>query len=121
MGWNAAIFDLPFLVEKSILWPPGYETVDGKDNRTGDFHYHVYDLAGASDLFGNILNENSTKKIQEMIAGLDEYPKIELPVGGKEHDAIYDCLSQINFLNGMLRYFKRKEEACKKLLDIIRS
>jgi hypothetical protein len=107
MGWNAAIFDVPFLVSKNILLPPGYKTVNGKDERIGDFHYHIYDMAGAADLLGNALKENSNKKIKELVENIEGCPKYELPKDAKEHDAVYDCLNQINWLNGFLRIIQK--------------
>ena len=107
MGWNAGIFDLPFLVSKSILWPPGYETINGKDRQIGDFHYHVYDLNGSLDLLKNVLMEDSNKKIEEYLATLKGYPKYDLPKDAKEHDAVYDCISQLNTLNAALSVFKQ--------------
>lgn len=107
MGWNAGIFDLPFLVAKSVLWPPGYETVNGKDKQIGDFHYHVYDLNGSLDLLKNVLMEDSNKKVEEYLATLKGYPKYDLPKDAKEHDAVFDCINQLNTLNAALSVFKQ--------------
>jgi hypothetical protein len=107
MGWNAGIFDLPFLVNKSILWPPGYETVNGKDKKIGDFHYHVYDLNGSLDLLKNVLMEDSSKKVQDYLDTLKGYPKYELPKDTKEHDAVFDCINQLNTLNAAISVFKQ--------------
>ncbi len=51
-GWNATSFDIPMLHEKGYLKPPGYATVDGKDQAIGDHHYRYYELGGAVRILG---------------------------------------------------------------------
>jgi hypothetical protein len=103
-GWNAGIFDVPFLVAKGVLKPTGYKTVDGQDVRIGDFHYRIYDLQAAlrfvADAFGVEVAGGSG---QTAVAGLAKNPyQCPLPDGKTDHDALYDCVKQLNLLNDLL-------------------
>ena len=101
-GWNASNFDVPFLVEKRVLRPPTYETVNGKDVMVGDFHYRVYELGGAVGLVQDVLQETleeGRKKMTER--ALDAAPGPELG-NGIQHDALYDCYRQTRILNGLI-------------------
>lgn len=106
MGWNAASFDLPFLVAKEVLVPSSYETVDGVDRQVGDFHYRVYEMGGAIAYAQNIHNRGGGEpaygrdwvmtRAKELATGYGKH------VITKEHDALWDCYDQINLLNGLI-------------------
>lgn len=103
MGWNASNFDIPFLVEKGALVPNYYETVNGKDEMRGDFHYRVYEMGGALSITQNVVNIDRNLLIK---AAFNNYPEIEMPEGFKEHDALYDCYRQARILNGLIRILR---------------
>ena len=108
MGWNAGYFDVPFLNEKGVLIPPYYVDQDGKDIMLGDNHYRVNDLCGVVGFVMNLTGVTSMEALKAMMAGLD-YPKAELPAG-KEHDALFDCVSQLNMMNGLLAIMRGREK-----------
>lgn len=112
-GWNASNFDVPMLHWKQFLRPPGYVTRDGKDLRVGDHHYRVYEMCGAIQLASDV--------IQEPYESFKERAKkecpIELPVGLKQHDALYDCYQQIGILNGLIKILRAKVGEVVKELD----
>lgn len=100
MGWNASNFDLPFLVAKGILQTNRYETgPDGKDRMVGDFHYRVYELGGAVSLAQNVCSKMDRGALLEVARGMA--PRI-FPAQGKKHDALYDCYTQLQLLNGLI-------------------
>ena len=95
-GWNAGIFDIPFLAHHGYLVPAGY--VDGR--LVGDCHYRIYDLSGALQLAANVKGHN---EINQMIKEAQKLaPKLE----GARHDALYDCDRQIHILNGLIQILK---------------
>lgn len=99
MGWNASNFDIPFLVHKGILRPSSYVPgPDGKDVRVGDFHYRVYEIGGSVSLAQNVLGFSDRTALLD--AAKAAYP-MALPEG-KQHDALYDCYSQLQLLNGLI-------------------
>jgi len=101
-GWNAGMFDVPFLVKKGYLHESGYDldpNDSSKDIITGDFHYRIYELAGAIQLMSDIL-EFSPTLVREMAE--ESCPTGHLPEG-QRHDAIYDCFRQVNILNGLIK------------------
>ena len=103
LGWNAAGFDIPFLVRDKYLQKSRYEKVDGEFSLVGDFHYRIYDIGSilqfVRDQMG-IQRDVLTDVAQKI------YPELPLPEG-KEHDALYDCYKQIRILNGLIKYMKR--------------
>lgn len=102
MGWNASNFDVPFLTHDRVLVQSTYQqNADGTETRVGDFHYRIYELGGAVSLAQNALGFGMDR------AGLlsharDIAPFTHLPEG-KEHDALYDCYSQLRLLNGLIK------------------
>lgn len=99
MGWNASNFDVPMLNRKGWLEPPGYRTKpDGTDQPTGDHHYRIYELGGALSLAQNVLSIPRKDVIEKAKAAYD----MEMPPG-KEHRALWDCYSQLRFLNGLIK------------------
>lgn len=99
MGWNASGFDMPMLVNRGYLEPHRYVTDQyGKDQPAGDFHYRVYEIAGAIALAENVLCLDRSELIVDALA-LDTV--IQLPEGRK-HDALYDCYRQAKLLNGLI-------------------
>jgi len=96
MGWNASIFDVPFMFEKGIASPSFY--TDENELR-GDFHYRVYEQTGSLNLICNILGLK--RDVVQDIASVVNPGEIELP-SGKSHDALYDCYSQIKLMNGLI-------------------
>lgn len=106
MGWNASNFDIPFLIEKGVLQPSYYEIgPDGKDIRKGDFHYRIYELGGALSLISNKFPEIDRKALVETAKGKDN---MTLLPAGKEHDALFDCYSQLKILNGLIELSRQK-------------
>ncbi len=105
-GWNAGIFDVPFLVEKGILEPSVYEQRDGKEIRVGDFHYRIYDITGALEFVKNIYQTESLDDIKAKFDVLTDRRHAALPEG-KKHDALYDCVNQMNTLNDLLGLMRK--------------
>ena len=106
MGWNAGMFDVPFLVSKGALIASAYEQLpNGKEKRIGDFHYRVYDIQGAIQFTMNVMNLASIDEMKKKFDTLSGRTNAPLPEGQK-HDALYDCVSQMNFLNDMLLLVK---------------
>jgi hypothetical protein len=108
MGWNASNFDVPFLVHNGCLRPTRYEKGgDGKDILVGDFHYRIYEIAGAIGLVQNVLKLERKEAIG---AAERMLPPFALPSGlaAKDHDALYDCYKQTHLLNGLIAMMARK-------------
>jgi len=102
MGWNASNFDVPFLVAWQLLRPSRYETQpDGTDKMVGDFHYRIYEIGGAVSLVQNLLNAPDRNGLLERARAAFPIPPEQMPAG-KPHDALYDCYSQLQLLNGLL-------------------
>lgn len=100
-GWNSSTFDTPFMVKKRYLVPSGY---DKEDNLVGDFHYRPYEISGAIELASDVTGY-SRKTVLSMAEEIRK-PKIDMPKG-KDHDAVYDCYSQINMLNGLIAVMRK--------------
>jgi hypothetical protein len=92
-GWNAGIFDLPFLSHHGYLMPARYE----EDKLVGDCHYRVYELSGAIQFFANVRGTNEVNPL------IKEALKVFPPPKGNKHDALYDCERQLAILNGLLQ------------------
>ncbi len=104
MGWNAAGFDVPFLVKHGYLEPHRYvQDQYGKDYAEGDFHYRIYEMAGSLALAENVLGYTDRKALQEAALAADSI--IPMPEG-KAHDALYDCYRQAKMLNGLIRLLR---------------
>lgn len=102
MGWNATGFDIPFLVEKQVLEPSRYETLeDGSEQRMGDFHYRVYELSGAVAVAENV---TGIRRTELLVAATAAY-RLDMP-DGNAHDALYDCYNQTRILNGLIRLLR---------------
>lgn len=107
-GWNASNFDVPFLVHHGYLKETGYETgPDGKDIQTGDFHYRIYEIAGAIQLASDVTGIRDREVLLEKAEATDQI--VTLPEG-KDHDAIYDCYSQLKVLNGLIGLLRKSEQ-----------
>ena len=104
MGWNASNFDLPFIFEKKILNPSHYDQVNGKEELRGDVHYRIYEQTGALNLLVNMTGL-SRSLVQDLAEELNPVP-LKLPKG-KQHDALVDCYSQINMMNGLIEIGRR--------------
>ena len=101
-GWNASSFDLPFLVKKRCLRPPGYEQVDGKDVEVGDYSYRIYEMGGAVAIAVDVLRIPAEDRKAFLDRALQSDPvDISLPPGG-EHNAVFDCYRQIKMVNGLI-------------------
>lgn len=101
MGWNCSNFDLPFLIAKGVLQAGRYETIDGKDKMVGDFHYRIYEMGGAVSLTQNVKSYKDRGKLLADARDMDVEPKAFPP--GKQHDALYDCYTQLKTLNGLIK------------------
>ena len=95
-GWNAGIFDLPFLAHHKYLFPARYEA----DKLVGDCHYRVYELSGALQFVANVRGGNETNPLIK--EALKNAPKLE----GARHDALFDCERQIHILNGLIQLMR---------------
>lgn len=110
MGWNASNFDIPFLVHKGYLQSSRYVTgEDGKDRQVGDFHYRVYEIGGAVSLVQNVLNVRDRAGVITAARASFPVPADKMPAG-KEHDALYDCYSQLALLNGLIALARARVE-----------
>jgi DNA polymerase III epsilon subunit-like protein len=98
-GWNAGIFDIPFLAQHGYIVPAKYE----EDRLVGDCHYRVYELSGAIQFFANLRHTNEVNPLIKESLRTVSAPK------GNKHDALYDCERQIAILNGLLT-LARKEK-----------
>jgi DNA polymerase III epsilon subunit-like protein len=91
-GWNAGIFDLPFLAHHGYLFPAKYEN----DQLVGDCHYRVYEISGALNLAANVKGTNEINIV------LKEAQKMGPKLEGARHEALYDCERQMNILNALI-------------------
>lgn len=91
-GWNAGIFDLPFLAHHGYLFPAKYEN----DQLVGDCHYRVYEISGALNLAANVKGTNEINVV------LKEAQKMGPKLEGTRHEALYDCERQMNILNALI-------------------
>ncbi len=91
-GWNAGIFDLPFLAHHKYLFPARYEG----DRLVGDCHYRVYEISGALQFVANVRGTNETNPLIK--EALKNAPKLV----GSRHDALFDCERQLAILNGLI-------------------
>ncbi len=95
-GWNAGIFDLPFLERHGYLVPAKYVN----DQLVGDCHYRVYELSGAIQLAANVRSHN------EINAVLKEAQKLSPKLEGSRHEALFDCERQMHILNALIRMMR---------------
>jgi hypothetical protein len=91
-GWNAGIFDIPFLAHHGYLVPAKYEN----DKLIGDCHYRVYEISGALNLVANVRGNNEINTI------LKEAQKMAPKLDGNRHDALFDCERQMHILNSLI-------------------
>ncbi len=92
-GWNAGIFDIPFLAHHGYIVPAKYEN----DQLVGDCHYRVYEINGALQLVANVRGHNEINSV------LKEAQKLSPKVEGSRHDALHDCERQIHILNSLVK------------------
>lgn len=95
-GWNAGIFDIPFLEHHGYLVTAKYEN----DKLVGDSHYRVYEISGALNLVANVRGNN------EINAVLKEAQKLAPKHEGNRHDALFDCERQMHILNSLIRMMR---------------
>lgn len=95
-GWNAGIFDIPFLEYHGYLKTAKY--ID--DQLTGDCHYRVYEISGALQLVANVRGNNEINLV------LKEAQKMSPKLEGARHDALYDCERQIHILNALIQMMR---------------
>lgn len=95
-GWNAGIFDIPFLEHHGFLVPAKYIN----DQLVGDCHYRIYEISGAINLVANVRGNN------EINAILKEAQKRSPKLEGNRHDALYDCERQMNILNALIEMMR---------------
>ena len=92
-GWNAGIFDLPFLAHHGYFFPAKYEN----DKLKGDCHYRVYEISGALQLAANTRGHNEINSILKEATKLCPEPST-----GNRHEAMFDCERQLQILNGLI-------------------
>jgi DNA polymerase III alpha subunit (gram-positive type) len=95
-GWNAGIFDIPFLAHHGYIVPAKYEN----DQLVGDCHYRVYELSGALNLAANVRGTN------EINAILKEAQKMGPRLEGNRHEAVFDCERQMHIMNALIRMLR---------------
>lgn len=95
-GWNAGIFDIPFLAHHGYLVPAKYEN----DVLKGDCHYRIYEISGALQLVANIRGHNEINTV------LKEAQKMSPKMEGNRHDALFDCERQMHMLNALIRMLR---------------
>jgi hypothetical protein len=95
-GWNAGIFDLPFLEHHKLLIPAKYEN----DQLVGDCHYRVYEISGALHLVANIRGNNEINTV------LKEAQKMSPKLSGSRHEALFDCERQMHILNALIKMLR---------------
>ena len=95
-GWNAGIFDIPFLAHHGFLNPAKYIN----DKLTGDCHYRVYEISGALNLVANVRGHNEVNTI------LREAQKMSPKMEGSRHDALFDCERQMHILNALIKMMR---------------
>jgi len=91
-GWNAGIFDIPFLDHHGYLVPAKYEN----DQLVGDCHYRIYEISGALNLVANVRGNNEINLV--LREAQKKSPKLE----GSRHDALFDCERQMHILNALI-------------------
>lgn len=130
VGWNAAGFDMPFLVRDGLFRRP---EMTSEGHLMGTYHYRILDLQSLVSFFmttrgytdresflSNILSdvEDNTEALRQ---------KHSWTVDG--HDGLYDCFRQIRILNGLTSRFRNEvqkearahgEEAANKLIKELR-
>lgn len=95
-GWNAGIFDIPFLAHHGFLIPAKYEN----DKLVGDCHYRVYEISGALNLVANVRGNNEINSV------LKEAQKMSPKLEGNRHDALFDCERQMHILNALIQMMR---------------
>ncbi len=95
-GWNAGIFDIPFLAHHGYIVPAKYEN----DKLEGDAHYRIYEISGALNLVANVKGNN------EINAVLKEAQKMSPKLEGNRHDALFDCERQMHILNALIKMLR---------------
>lgn len=95
-GWNAGIFDIPFLAQHGYIVPAKYIN----DQLVGDCHYRIYEISGALHLVANVRGNN------ELNAILKEAQKMSPKLPGSRHDALFDCERQMNILNALIKMMR---------------
>lgn len=95
-GWNAGIFDIPFLAHHGYLVPAKYEN----DKLVGDCHYRIYEIAGALNLVANVRGNNEINTV------LKEAQKMSPKLEGTRHEALYDCERQMHILNSLIKMLR---------------
>ena len=102
MGWNASTFDVPFLTDRDYLIRSHYiqdPNDPTKETLVGDVHYRVYEMSGAIQVATDVLGIERGELKEKVLAAAPNL--FDSPVG-KQHDAIFDCYKQIDYLNGII-------------------
>jgi hypothetical protein len=95
-GWNAGIFDIPFLAHHGYIIPAKYEN----DQLVGDCHYRVYEISGALNLVANVRGTNEINGV------LKEAQKMGPKLEGNRHEAVFDCERQMHIMNALIRMLR---------------
>lgn len=95
-GWNAGIFDIPFLQHHGYLFAAKYEN----DQLVGDCHYRIYEISGALQLVANVRGNNEINTVLKEAQRMG--PKLE----GNRHEALYDCERQMHILNALIKMLR---------------
>jgi len=103
IGWNASNFDLEFLFKKDVMTPSYYvmDEKKGKEVLKGDAHYRVYEQTGAIEYLSDVTGLDRWTLLKVAETCIPKEYELELPKG-KKHDALVDCYSQINMMNGLI-------------------
>jgi hypothetical protein len=95
-GWNAGIFDIPFLEHHGYLIPAKYEN----DKLVGDCHYRIYEISGALNLVANVRGNNEINTV------LKEAQKMSPKLEGNRHEALFDCERQMHIMNALIKMMR---------------
>lgn len=107
MGWNASSFDLEFCFARELMVPSYYApNKEGKETLCGDAHYRVYEQTGAIEFLVDVTGFSRKTVLAMAEEMIPDHVRLKLPEG-KLHDALYDCYSQINMMNGLIALGKK--------------
>ena len=102
-GQNQIGFDVALLTRDGFLQRSRHETIDGKDQMVGDFHYRQYDLTTLIETVEDLTLIPRKDLIDEAIElGLT----VTKVVDGSPHEALYDCYRQTALWNGLLMFIR---------------
>jgi len=119
VGKAAGFFDMRFLDHHGYLKGPSYKMINGKETQYGDFSHRVDDITTLHNV-NSIVFGVKRKDFSSACANIDHTINMdELKNQAGEHNAIYDCMSQLKELNGYMKLMRVPNifEAIKNFKD----